>query len=394
MEAKIKELSNKYAQEIIDIRQHLHQYPELSNHELKTSGFIKKQLSKLEIPFTDGYAKTGIVGKLEFRNPGKKIIALRADMDALPIQELNPAPNKSKTKGIMHACGHDVHMASLLGVAKILSEIKEQLEGTVLFVFQPAEEKLPGGAKVMLEEGALNNPKPDLVIGQHVMPELKAGKVAFKAGQYMASVDEIELIVRGKGGHAAMPHQITDTVLITSHIIVALQQIVSRNAKASVPSVLSFGKLSAPGAANIIPREVRVEGTFRTMDEDWRYIAHNKIKKLASSIAEGMGGTCEVNIKVGYPSLINDTELTQMAYHLTEKLIGKENVEELEIWMASEDFAYFTHQFPSIFYRLGIQDKEGKHNSPLHSPTFFVDESSLKTGVEVMVNLVVEFMKD
>ncbi len=394
MKIDINELSQRYAQDIVDIRRHFHQNPELSNSEWKTSGYIKEQLNKLKIPFTDGYAQTGLVGKLEFKNPSKKVIALRADMDALPIQELNPVPYKSKNKEIMHACGHDVHMASLLGVARILSDIKEELEGTILFVFQPAEEKLPGGAKAMLEEGALNAPKPDLVIGQHVMPELQAGKVAFKSGKYMASVDEIELIVHGKGGHAAMPHQITDTVLITSHIIVALQQIVSRNSKASTPTVLSFGKLTAPGAANIIPREVKVEGTFRTMDETWRYEAHEKIKKLAKSIAEGMGGSCDVNINVGYPSLINDPELTQKAREITSGYLGEENIKDLEVWMASEDFAYFTHQFPSVFYRLGIQDKEGKHASPLHSPTFFVDESALRTGVEVMVNLVTKFLSE
>jgi amidohydrolase len=280
-----------------------------------------------------------------------------------------------------------------LGAAKILFDLKEQLEGTILLVFQPAEEKLPGGAKLMLEEGALDSPRPEVIIGQHVMPGMPSGKVGFRPGMYMASADEIYLTIKGKGGHAAMPHQITDTVLITSHIIVALQQIASRNAPAAIPTVLSFGKVNAPGATNVIPSEVKVEGTFRTMDETWRKEAHKKIVKIASSVAESMGVTCDVEIKVGYPCLINHDETTMAAQQLAREYLGEENVEHLDLRMTAEDFAYYSQQMPSTFYRLGIMDEDKTLVAPLHSSHFNIDEKALKTSIGTLAYIAAGLLK-
>jgi amidohydrolase len=392
LKSKVKELASLYFKSIVGIRNHLHENPELSYCEFKTSDYVKLKLSEMNIPFTDGYVKTGIVGKIEGKNPGKKIIALRADMDALPILEENSVSYKSKNEGVMHACGHDVHTASLLGTAKILNELRDAFEGTVLLVFQPAEEKLPGGAKLMLEAGALSNPKPELIIGQHVLPGMEAGKVGYRAGMYMASADEIYLTIKGKGGHGALPHQLVDTVLVTSHIIVALQQIVSRNAYAATPSVLSFGKVNAPGATNIIPKEVKVEGTFRTMDEKWRKDAHAKITKIATSVAEAMGATCDVNIMVGYPCLINNEQITQDAISFSNEVLGEENVVALDLRMTAEDFAYYSQEIPSTFYRLGVMDQEGTINSPLHSSTFNIEERALETGMINMAYLAMRFL--
>ncbi len=390
----IKELSEDFFDEILSIRRHLHQHPELSFNEFETSQFIKDKLNEIGIPYKDGYVKTGIVGKIEGMHPEKRVIALRADIDALPITEQNDIGYKSRNKGVMHACGHDVHTASLLGTARILNSLTDQFEGTVLLIFQPAEEKLPGGAKLMLEEGALSNPRPELVIGQHVMPGMEVGKVGFRPGMYMASADEIYLTIKGKGGHAAMPHQITDTVLIASHIIVALQQISSRQADASVPTVLSFGKIEANGATNVIPPEVKIEGTFRTMDEEWRISAHKKIQQIAESVAEGMGGTCLVDIKMGYPYLVNHESTTLKAIQYASDYLGNDHVVALDLRMTGEDFAYFTQEFPATFYRLGVSDKEKRLVSPLHSPTFNIDESALKTGMTTMAWVALSFLSE
>lgn len=394
LKKKVNELAVGFYTDALAIRRHLHKNPELSFQEFKTSEYIKERLNELGIPFTDGYVKTGIVGKIEGMNPTKKVIALRADMDALPIVEANDVDYKSVNNGVMHACGHDVHTASLLGSAQILCELKSEFEGTILLVFQPAEEKLPGGAKLMLEAGALNNPKPDLIIGQHVMPGLEVGKVGFRSGMYMASADEIYLTVKGKGGHAAMPHQLVDTVLVTSHIIVALQQIVSRNAYAATPSVLSFGMVDARGATNIIPQEVKVAGTFRTMNEEWRKEAHEKIRLMATKVAESMGAECEVDIQVGYPCVINHDEVTRQSIGYAEEIIGKKNVIPLDLRMTAEDFAYYSQEFPATFYRLGIMDTEGRNTAPLHSPNFDIDEKAIETGMETMAYLALQFLKN
>jgi amidohydrolase len=392
LKTRIEELAKQYLPEIVDIRRHIHQHPELSFEEYETSGFVTRKLDEYGITYKKGYVKTGIIGTIAGNNPGKRTIALRADMDALPITEQNDIPFKSLNDGVMHACGHDVHTSSLLGTARILNELRNEWEGTVLLIFQPGEEKLPGGAKLMMQEGALDNPKPDIIIGQHVLPGLEAGKVGFKPGMYMASTDEIYITVNGKGGHAAIPHQLIDPVLIASHIIVALQQIVSRHANTLFPSVLSFGKVEAKGATNVIPDVVKIEGTFRTLNETWRLKAHEKIVKMAQSVAEGMGGRCDVNIISGYPFLINNEEITVKSIQIARQMLGDTNVVDLDIRMTAEDFAYYSQKYPSTFYRLGIMDKKGSLSSPLHSPDFNVDESALETGMRTMAWLTVSFL--
>ncbi len=393
IQSKIKELSKQYLDEIIHVRRHLHKHPELSFHEFETSGFIQKKLDEHGIPYKSGYVKTGIIAKIEGKNPTSKIIALRGDMDALPINENTGLSFQSVNSGVMHACGHDVHTSSVLGSAIILNSLKTEFEGTILIIFQPAEEKLPGGAKRMMEEGALDDPTPEIVIGQHIMPDLPVGTLGFKSGMYMASTDEIYLTVKGKGGHAAMPHQLTDNVLITSHIIVALQQIVSRNAKASVPSVLSFGKITANGATNIIPSEVHIEGTFRTMDEEWRSTAHKKIEQVATLTARAMGADCEIEIKKGYPFLVNHDKITQNAAKLAREYLGDNKVVDLELRMTSEDFAYFSQKFPSTFYRLGVKPVDLEDPPPLHTANLTVDESALSIGMETMAFIAFGLLK-
>jgi amidohydrolase len=377
---KIKLKASNYKEEVINIRRHIHQNPELSFQEYNTSKYIQNKLTEFEIEFTSGIVETGIVALIKGKNPTKKTIALRADIDALPIQEENTIDYKSINKGIMHACGHDVHSASLLGTAKILNELKNEFEGTIKLIFQPGEEKLPGGASLMIKEGVLENPKPKAIIGQHVFPDLPAGKVGFKPGMYMASCDEIYITVKGKGGHAALPHTFIDPIFISSSIITSLQQIVSRRAKPSTPTVLSFGKINSKGGAtNIIPDEVYLEGTFRTMDETWRQEAHKLIKKIATDIAKTMGGVCVIDIKNGYPFLKNDETLTTNSFNLAHEYLGTENVVELDLRMTGEDFAFYAQQIPGCFYRLGTGESSG-----LHTSTFNIDETAIETSIGLM----------
>lgn len=381
---KIKSLAKQYHTDVVSFRRHLHKNPELSFKEFNTQKFVEEKLKSFGITNIKKMANTGIVAMVEGKNASKKAIALRADMDALPIQETNKTDYVSSVPGVMHACGHDVHTSSLLGVAKILNELKNEFEGTVKFIFQPGEEKLPGGASMMIKEGVLKNPEPVSVIGQHVMPQIQAGKIGIRKGLYMASTDEIYVTVNGKGGHGAMPHLGVDPVMITAQILVALQQIVSRVAKPSLPSVLSFGKVIANGATNVIPDQVTLEGTFRTLNEEWRDEAHLKMKKMAEGIAESMGGSCEFNIVRGYPFLVNDDKLTDRVRSYSEEFLGKENIEELEIWMAAEDFAFYSQELPACFYRLGVRNESKGITSSVHTSTFDIDETALETGVGLM----------
>jgi len=390
---KIKTLSAEFAPEIIDIRRHLHANPELSEKEFKTADFICATLDSYGIPYTRGVGGNGIVAKIEGLQPQTTTLALRADMDALPINELNACDYKSQNPGVMHACGHDVHMASLLGASKILNELRNEFEGTIRLIFQPSEEKFPGGALAMINDGVLKNPVPERIIGQHVLPTLEAGKVGFKPGRYMASTDEIYLTVKGRGGHAATPELNTDTVLMASHIIVALQQVVSRMAPPGIPTVLSFGRFIADGRTNIIPLEVKIDGTFRTFDETWRAKAHEKITKLASGIAESMGGSCEVFIDHGYPFLVNDDQATAQAKALAQQYLGAENVVDLDQRMTAEDFAYYSHIIPACFYRLGVKDPSWETIRNLHTPEFDADERSLETGMGLMAWLALGTMR-
>ncbi len=391
---KIKQLAEQHFEDIVGIRRHIHQHPELSFEEEETSLYIQEQLNSTGIPFKKGFVGTGIAGWIYGRTEKGMTVALRADMDGLPVHEKNDLPYKSQIEGKMHACGHDLHMSALLGASRILHSLRDEFDGKILLIFQPAEEKLPGGANLMLQEGVFDDGLPDVIIGQHVMPLLETGKIGYRPGKYMASTDEIYLTVSGSGGHAAMPWQLTDPVLIAAHIIVALQQIVSRLANPAIPSVLSFGKVEALGATNIIPSEVKMAGTFRTMNEVWRREAHEKITQMAKSIAAGMGGKCEVDIQHGYPVLFNHEEYTRRAVSYSQKLLGETNVVDLELRMTAEDFAYFAEKIPGVFYRFGITDAEGKYSSPLHSSGFMADEEALKTAMANMAYLALCFLKD
>lgn len=381
-------------EELVNIRHFLHQHPELSNEEEKTSGFICATLENYGIPYQKGVAGFGVIGLIEGKNPGNRCIGLRADMDALAVTEENEVPYASLETGKMHACGHDVHMACLLGSARILSSLKDQFEGTIKLIFQPSEESYPGGAIGMIDEGVLQNPEVEVVIGQHVLPTLEAGKTGFIPGSAMASSDEIYLTVRGKGGHAATPNIVVDPVLIAAHIVVALQQIVSRHANPSTPTVISFGRIIGDGRTNIIPNEVRIDGTVRTYDEAWRKEIHNRIESIATAIAYGMGGSCEVKIAHGYPYLHNDEDLTEKLHSLAAEFLGTDNVVQLERRMTSEDFAYYAQRVPSCLYRLGVRNEDKGITSSLHSSTFDVDETALETGTGLMAWLTVKLLQE
>lgn len=386
---QIQQLSKNIFDDTVANRRHLHSHPELSFHEVNTSAFVAGKLEALGLTY-QRMADNGLVALIKGDKPSNKVVALRADMDALPITEANDVSYKSQNVGVMHACGHDAHTSSLLGTAKILTEIKSQFGGTVKLIFQPAEEKLPGGASLMIKEGVLENPKPQAVIGQHVMPLIEAGKVGFRAGKYMASTDELYVTVRGKGGHGAQPQQNVDPVIITAYMLTALQQVISRFADPKSPSVLSFGKVIANGATNVIPNEVYLEGTFRTMDENWRNDAHIRMKKMAEGLCESMGATCEFNIVRGYPFLINEEKLTASTRGHAEDYLGKENVLDLDIWMAAEDFAYYSQVADSCFYRLGTRNESRGITSSVHTPTFDVEESALELSTGLMAYLAVK----
>lgn len=390
---KVKQLVAQGNAETLATRRHIHQNPELSFEEYNTCKYVAEKLRSIGIDeVQEGVAKTGVVGLIKGKNPDSKVIALRADIDALPIFEANDVSYKSQNEGVMHACGHDVHTASLLGATSIMNELKGEFEGTIKLIFQPGEERLPGGASIMIKEGVLKNPTPENIVGQHVMPLIDAGKVGFRSGMYMASADEVMLTVKGKGGHAAMPEAFIDPVMVTSHILIALQTVVSRSASPKVPSVLSFGKVQANGATNIIPDEVHVEGTFRTMDEVWRKKAHERIKSIAESVAEGFGASCDVDIRVGYPFLKNNEELTPVLRSYAADYLGEENIIDLDLWMAAEDFAYYTQETDACFYRLGIRNEAKGINSGLHTPTFNIDESALEIGAGLMAFMALKQM--
>ncbi|NQT78326.1 MAG: amidohydrolase [Bacteroidetes bacterium] len=381
---RIKSLAADYAKEVIGIRRHLHRHPELSFKEFETAAFIAGKLREYGIAYKDKIAQTGIVAEIRGNDPESKTVALRADMDALAINEQNDVDYRSMNNGVMHACGHDVHMACLLGAARILSEIKSEFKGTIRLIFQPSEESYPGGAKVMIAEGVLENPKPEAIFGQHVFPELEAGMIGMKPGKYMASTDEVFITVKGKGGHAAIPDKVVDPVLIASHIVIALQQIVSRKSKPVMPTVVSFGKISSEGKTNIIPDEVKLEGIIRTFDEDWREEIKTQIRKISSGIAESMGGSCEVFIDPGYPALENDDMLTANVREYAIEFLGEGRVFDLEMRMTAEDFSYYAREIPGCFFRLGTRNEEQGITSNLHSATFDIDETSIETGMGIM----------
>jgi amidohydrolase len=384
LKERVRQASQELQAETVRNRRHLHANPELSFEEHQTADFVAKNLTEIGVPFQTGVAKTGVVGMIEGGAGDGPTLALRADMDALPILEENPNDYCSRNPGKMHACGHDAHTASLLTATKILWANREHLKGRIKLIFQPSEEKLPGGASVMMAEGVLEQPKVQNIVGQHVMPLLPVGKIGIRSGMYMASADEIYLTVHGKGGHGAQPHTTIDPVAITAQLITALQQVISRNADPRLPSVLTFGKVIAEGATNIIPEKVYLEGTFRTFSEPWRAQAHERITKLVHGLVEGMGGKAELDIRRGYPVLTNDPTLTAGVHKSVTDYMGAENVVDLDLWMASEDFAYYTQAIPGCFYRLGTRNEAKGIVHGLHTPKFDIDEDSLAIAPGLM----------
>ena len=380
---KIQSLATQYAAEFVAVRRHLHANPELSYQEFNTSFFLQDKLTAMGIPF-EIKATTGIVALIKGNNPESRVIALRGDMDALPIEEENEVPYKSLNNGVMHACGHDVHTSILLGAAKILNEVNDSFEGTVKLIFQPGEERNPGGASYMIKEGALDNPRPQGIIALHVHPGLNVGKVSFRKGRVMASADEIYITIRSKGGHAAAPHLTADTILIASQLIVSLQQIISRNCNPLSPSVLSICSIQGGHTTNVIPSEVKLMGTFRAMDEAWRFKAHELITKQAIGLVESMGAEIDLKIDVGYPTVDNDPVFTETAWQQAKIYMGNENVEETEIRMGAEDFGYYTQVIPGCFYRLGVRNEAKGIIHNVHTPKFDIDERAIETGIGMM----------
>ena len=383
LQRRIQQLAKQYADEFIQIRHHLHAHPELSYQEYETSRFIQQKLQEYAIPF-EVKAGTGVVGLLEGKNQNKRVIALRGDMDALPIKEENDVPYKSRKEGLMHACGHDVHTTCLLGAAKILSETKDAWEGTIKLIFQPGEEKNPGGASLLIKEGVLENPTPQCIFALQVNPQLEVGNLSFRGGQVMASADEIYITIRSKGGHAAAPHLTADTILIASHLVVSLQQIISRNNNPFSPSVLSITSFQGGYTTNVIPTEVKLLGTFRSMNEEWRYKAHNLIRKQAKEVVQAMGAEADVHIDVGYPTVYNNESLNTQARQQAEEYMGKDKIHETEMRMGAEDFGFYSQQIPGCFFRLGTGNKERGITAGVHTPFFNIDDRAIEIGMGIM----------
>lgn len=383
IQERIEELAVAYADEFIQVRHHLHAHPELSYQEFQTSQFVQQKLEEFSVPF-EVKAGTGVVGLIKGNNPETRVVALRADMDALPIMEQNEVPYKSKNEGVMHACGHDVHTTCLLGAAKILSQTKGEWKGTVKLIFQPGEEKNPGGASLLIKEGVLEAPVPQCIFGLHVNPQLEVGNLSFRGGKVMASADEIYITIRGRGGHAAAPHLTADTILIAAHLIVSLQQIISRNNNPFSPSVLSITSFQGGHTTNVIPTEVKLMGTFRAMDEEWRFKAHHLIRKQTTELVSAMGAEADIHIDVGYPAVYNHEGLNSYAISLAEAYMGKEQVQETEIRMGAEDFGFYSQQIPGCFFRLGTANKERGITAGVHTPLFNIDERAIQMGMGIM----------
>jgi hypothetical protein len=396
---QIKHLAQLYFKEVVSFRRYIHQHPELSFEEFHTSEYVCKTLDKYSISYKQGIVKTGIIATIEGKNPTKKTILLRADLDALPIEEQNNVEYKSIHDGIMHACGHDVHTASVLGTAIILNQLKNEFEGTVKIMFQPGEEVLPGGSSLMIKEGVLQNPTVDLAIAQHVFPSMEVGKVGFKEGMYMASTDELHITITGKGGHAAMAGEYNNPLIVAAHIITEIEKQfpfiidsegVARHTKNNIPTVIAFGKIEGKGATNVIPENVYLAGTFRTMDETWRKEVKGKIKEIVAIISSKYNTQTELNIIDGYPFLTNDASITQLCKQAAIDYLGKDNVENLPLRMTAEDFAYITQQVPSCFYRLGTGNKLKGITSGVHTSTFDIDEQALEISTGLMAYMAIK----
>jgi amidohydrolase len=392
---KIKKLAHGYFDRVRSIRHHLHQHPELSFKEFETSKFIQQQLKDAGIQFTTGYVKTGIIAIIKGKNADKKTVLLRADMDALPIEEKNEVTYKSVNNGVMHACGHDVHSSCALGAAFILNELKQDWEGTVKIMFQPGEEVLPGGASLMIKEGVLENPKVNSAIALHVFPSMEAGKVGFKSGMYMASTDELYITVNGKGGHAAMPADYINPLIIASEILLEInntfsnEDFLQKSGGENIPTVVAFGKIEGKGATNVIPDKVEIAGTFRTMDEKWREKVHELLHEMVKKISTKYNTTSVLRIEKGYPFLVNNKEVTESCSAAARNYLGNEQVEELPVRMTAEDFAFITQEVPSCFFRLGTANKQKGITSGVHTATFDIEEKALETGMSMMAWLAI-----
>ena len=392
MEPEINTLAELFATTAKEIspqlsrwRRHLHANPELSYQEYETMDFVCRELEKMGIPFKSGVSGTGIVATVKGRNPNSKLIALRADLDALPITELNNVEYVSCKPGVMHACGHDVHTTSLLGAAYILSTNWESWDGTMRLIFQPGEECLPGGASLMVGEGVLKNPIPQHILGQHVFPDLPAGHVGMRAGTYMASADELHLVITGKGGHAALPENQVNPILVASEILLALENFMKERPNPEVKTVLGFGFIEGKGATNVIPNEVRLKGTFRSLNEEWRFSAHQQMREIVHEICTKRGASFDFQIPVGYPSVYNNPELTHRMRVAAEEYLGADKVHNLPKRMTAEDFSFFANEIPGCFYRLGTSSPNSDlGHSGLHTPTFDVDENALEIGAGLM----------
>ncbi|PUZ29024.1 amidohydrolase [Chitinophaga parva] len=391
MKNKIQALAKQYAPAFIDIRRHIHAHPELSFQEYQTAAFVRGKLDEYGVSYTANVAGTGIVATIEGRNPGSRTIAIRADMDALPITEANDVPYRSLNPGVMHACGHDVHTTCILGATRILQELRQEFEGTVRVIFQPGEEKHPGGASLMIAEGVLENPRPDAILGMHVQPSMETGLLGFRDGKYMASADEIYITIKGKGGHAAQPHLTVDTILVASHLVVSLQQIISRNNNPFSPSVLSICAFNGGYTTNVIPSEVKLMGTFRAMDETWRFKAHELIRKQAIELVHAMGAEIDIDILVGYPCLYNNEAVTARARALASDYMGADHVQDTELRMGAEDFAFYSQEIPACFFRLGTGNVARGIHSGVHTPTFDIDENAIEYGMGTMAFLAASF---
>ena len=366
-------------------RRHLHSHPELSYEEYETMKYVSGELDKMGVTHTSGVADTGIVATIESNDPTSRFMALRADLDALPIQELNDVPYASCNPGVMHACGHDVHTTSLLGAAHILSNNKDQWKGTVRLIFQPGEEQLPGGASLMVAEGVLKNPVPSHILGSHVFPELPAGHVGMRPGTYMASADEIHLTIVGKGGHAALPDNQSNPLIVASEIILALEKFMNERPDPSIKTVLAFGFIEGLGATNVIPNEVHLKGTFRSLNETWRYEVHKKIKSIVEEICQKRDAKADLRIPVGYPSVYNDPDLTARMKSSAIAFLGEEKVHDLPVRMTAEDFSFYAREIPGCFYRIGTSSPiSDLGHRGLHTPYFDVDEDALKLGAGLM----------
>jgi len=389
----IKTLANKYFENVITIYHDLHRHPELSGKEAWTADYICKVLDELQIGYQRNVAGHGVVAQIQGKRPKGRVVALRADMDALPIQEESGLPFASEIPNVMHACGHDIHMASLLGTLMILNELRDSFDGVVKAIFQPSEEEYEGGAKCMIDANVLENPRVDVIIGQHVTPGMEAGTIGIKAGPFMASTDEIYLTIHGKGGHAARPTETVNPIYAGTAIIEELNHYVKEEQPSDAPTTLSFGKFVAEGSPNIVPETAVIAGTFRTFNEVWREEVCAIIKKTVNKYAVKLGVKCDLEIRHGYPVLNNNEEVTKRVRQYAIDLLGKEKVLNLPLRLTSEDFAYYLLRRPGIFYRLGVSNVAQGITQTTHSSTFRIDEKALLTAISLFSWITINELK-